>query len=301
MDIWIGLIAVILLALSFKAIRYVKRKETNETGEPPSTGRSSALLAELSGSEFENHLSLFNGRASTEVMVPRTEMAFFEKENTVRDCVSLFRDTKYTRYPVIDGDKDHIIGFVNFKEVIAEYVSDPVVGSKSIKHFVRPIIRVIDSTPVHELLTKMQSERTQMALLINEYGGTTGLVTAEDIVEVLVGELNDEFDAAEPPVIQKIGDQHYIASSKMSVTETAHLLGIEMNDEDVDTIGGWILTEKFDIQPGESVEYNGFIFTVLQMEDHQIRHVEIQRKPELELFTEPGNTSPVVLAEPYNA
>ncbi|WP_052728469.1 hemolysin family protein [Domibacillus tundrae] len=301
MDIWIGLIAVILLALSFTAIRNVKRKESNETGEPPSTGRSSALLAELSGIEHENHLSLLHNRAATEVMVPRTEMIYFDKEDTVRDCVSLFRETKYTRYPVADGDKDRIIGFVNFKEVIAEYVSDPVVGSKSIKHFVRPVTRVIDSTPVHELLAKMQAERTQMVMLINEYGGTAGIVTAEDIVELIVGELYDEFDVAEPPVIQQIGDFHYIASSKMPVAETALLLSIDMNDEDVDTLGGWILTENYDIQPGESIEHNGFLFTVLQMEDHQIRHVEIQRMPDQETVQSEAGTTPVVIAEPYNA
>lgn len=301
MDIWIGLIAVILLALSFTAIRYVKRKETNETGEPPSRKHSSALLAELTGTDPENHLSQLNDRAATEVMVPRTEMVYFDKEDAVRDCVKIFRETKHTRYPVADGDKDRIIGFVNFKEVIAEYVSDPVVGSKSIKHFVRPITRVIDSTPVHELLTKMQAERTQMVILLNEYGGTSGIVTAEDIVEVIVGELYDEFDVAEPPVIQQIGDLHFIASSKMHVSETAQLLGIYMNDEDVDTLGGWMLTEKYDIQPGESIEHSGFLFTVLQMEDQQIRHVEIQRVPDREAVQTGDEPSSIAVIEPYNA
>ncbi|OXS74562.1 hemolysin family protein [Domibacillus enclensis] len=301
MDIWIGLIAVILLALSFTAIRYVKRKESTEPGEPPSRGRSSALLAELSGAEHENHLSLLENRTATEVMVPRTEMVYFEQEDTVRDCISLFRETKFTRYPVADGDKDRIIGFVNFKEVIAEYVTDPVVGSKSIKHFVRPMTRMIDSTPVHELLSKMQADRTQMVMLINEYGGTAGIVTSEDIVEVIVGDLYDEFDVAEPPLIQQIGEVHYIASSKMPVAETAQLLRIEMNDEDVDTLGGWVLTENYDIQPGESIEHNGFLFTVLQMEDHQIRHVEIQRIPEPEADHSSESSAAIVLAEPHNA
>ena len=301
MDIWTGLIGVILLAFSFTVIRYVKRKESNETGEPPSTGRPSALLAELSGAEHENYLSLLQDRAATEVMVPRTEMVYFDQEDAVRDCVSLFRETKHTRYPVVDGDKDRIIGFVNFKEVIAEYVSDPVAGSKSIKHFVRPITRMIDSTPVHELLAKMQADRTQMVMLINEYGGTAGIVTAEDIVEVIVGELYDEFDVAEPPVIQQIGNLHYIASSKMPVTETAQLLNIDMNDEDVDTLGGWILTENYDIQTGESIEHNGFLFTVLQMENHQIRHVEIQRAPDQETTQPQDGAAPVVIVEPYNA
>jgi CBS domain containing-hemolysin-like protein len=301
LDIWIALIAVILVALTFTAIRFIKRKEKKETGEPPSRGRFSALLAEISGTHNENTLSVLGDRTATEVMVPRTEMAYMSKEATVKECVSLFRETKFTRYPVIDGDKDRVIGFVNFKEVIAEYVSDPVVGAKSIKHFVRPAIRVIDSIPVHELLAKMQTERMQMAILINEYGGTAGLVTAKDIVEIIVGELHDEFDIAEPPIIQKVGDHHYIASSKLSVSETAQLLGIDMNDEDVDTIGGWMLTENFDIQSGQTIEYSGFLFTVLEMEDQQIRHLEIKPVPAVKRIGSSIDSPAVSMAAPNNA
>ncbi|OLN21831.1 hypothetical protein BTO30_12825 [Domibacillus antri] len=300
MDIWIMFTAV-FAACIFTAIRFRKRKDKNETGEPPSQGRSSALLAEISGTYQENNLSVLGDRTATEVMVPRTEMVYMSKEDTVKDCVGLFREKKFTRYPVIDGDKDRVIGFVNFKEVIAEYVSDPVVGAKSIKHFVRPVIRVMDSTPVHELLAKMQVERSQMAILINEYGGTAGLVTAEDIVEVIVGTLHDEYDAAEPPVIQKVGDHHYIASSKLSVSETAQLLGIHMNDEDVDTIGGWMLTENFDIQSGETIEYSGFLFTVLEMTDHQIRHVEIQPALPSDTLQELAETAVIPFTAPHNA
>ena len=108
---------------------------------PPLTGRSSALLAEISGAHNDSTLSVLGDRGATEVMVPRTETADMSKDETVEECISLFRETKFTRYPVIDGDKDRVIGFVNFKEVIAEYVSDPVVGAKCIKHFIRPVIR----------------------------------------------------------------------------------------------------------------------------------------------------------------
>lgn len=264
-------------------------------------GRPSALLAEISGAHNDSTLSVLGDRSATEVMVPRTEMAYMPKDETVKECINLFQKTKFTRYPVIDGDKDRVIGFVNFKEVIAEYVSDPLVGAKSIKHFIRPIIRVIDSIPVHELLAKMQAERIQMAILINEYGGTSGLVTAKDIVEVIVGELHNEFDTASPPVIQMIGDRHYIASSKLSVSETAQLLGIEMNDDDVDTIGGWILTESFDIQCGQTIEYSGFLFTVLEMEDHQIRQLEIKPVTAIKRIEPSMDSSTIPIAAPNNA
>lgn len=279
----------------------MKRREKNETGDPPSTGRSSALLAEINGEHSDNTLSVLGDRSATEVMVPRTEMAYMPKDETVKECISLFRETKFTRYPVIDGDKDRVIGFVNFKEVIAEYVADPAVGTKSIKHFIRPVIRVIDSIPVHELLAKMQAERMQMAILINEYGGTAGLVTAKDIVEVIVGRLHDEFDIASPPVIQIVGNHHYIASSKLSVSETAQLLGIDMNDDDVDTIGGWILTENFDIQCGQTIEYSGFLFTVLEMDDHQIRQLEIKPVTAVKRIESSMDPSAISIPAPNNA
>lgn len=291
------------VGIAFFAGRFTKKKETAETGEPPSKREHATLLAELTGGSHEHadYLPLLDNRTATEVMVPRTEMVYFDKEQAVRDCVAVFRDTKHTRYPVVDGDKDRIIGYVNFKEVIAEYVSDPVAGSKSIGHFVRPVARMIDSTPVHDLLSKMKAERIQFIALLNEYGGTAGIVTAEDIVEVIVGDLYDEFDLAEPPLVQQVGDAHYIASSKLSVSETAELLHIQMNDEDVDTLGGWLLTENYAIQPGESIEHDGYRFTVLEMEDHQIRHVEIQQLPDEDPLAEHSLSDGTVLTEPHNA
>ena len=97
----------------------------------------------------------------------------------------------------------------------------------------------------------MQKDRIHMAILMDEYGGTSGLVTVEDIIEEIVGEIRDEFDMDEIPEVRKIKDDHFIIDSKVLVTEVNDLLGLEINDEDVDTIGGWILTENYEVKQGD--------------------------------------------------
>ena len=108
----------------------------------------------------------------------------------------------------------------------------------------------------------MQKERIHMAILYDEYGGTSGLVTVEDIIEEIVGEIRDEFDLDEIPLIRHIGENHYIFDGKVLVSEINDLLKIEINDEDVDTIGGWFLTENFEAKQGDTIHFEGYEFKV---------------------------------------
>jgi len=116
----------------------------------------------------------------------------------------------------------------------------------------------------------MQRERIHMAILIDEYGGTAGIVTVEDILEEIVGEIRDEFDADELPLIQKVKPDHYIVDGKLLVSELNELLGTTIDDTDVDTIGGWVLTEKYDVKQGESLSFDQYDFTVTKMDNSRI-------------------------------
>lgn len=240
---------------------------------------------EINDSEFQyvNKIFEFNDRIAKEVMVPRTEMVTLSKEMTIQQFIDIVREERFTRYPVIDGDKDHVIGLVNFKEVLTDYVKHQEIGSVSLEHYVRPVIRVIDSAPIHDLLVKLQKERIHMAVLMDEYGGTSGLVTIEDILEEIVGEIQDEFDTDEVPLIQKLADTHYIIDGKVLINEVNTLLQLSMEDEDIDTIGGWILTENYEASQGDTISYGDFTFTVTAMEDHQIKYVEVRKKPQVQL------------------
>ena len=161
---------------------------------------------EINQSEFKyvNKIFEFDNRIAKEIMVPRTEITSLSKEDSFDELLQTIREERFTRYPVIDGDKDHIIGMVNAKELLTDLLSDSDRNKSTLNSYIRPIIRVIDTIPIQELLLMMQKERIHMAVLIDEYGGTSGLVTVEDIIEEIVGEIRDEFDMDEVPLVRKI-------------------------------------------------------------------------------------------------
>ena len=127
----------------------------------------------------------------------------------------------------------------------------------------RPIIEVMETTPIHDLLLQMQKKRIPMAVLYDEYGGTAGIVTLEDILEI-VGEIRDEYDEDEAPPIQHVNEQHIIVDGKVLISEVKDLFGLHIEEDDVDTIGGWIMMQNHEIEEGQHVEAEGYEFKVLE-------------------------------------
>lgn len=250
---------------------------------------------EINQSEYKyvNKIFKFDDRIAKEIMVPRTQIISLEVDESLQSHLHIIKSEKYTRYPVVDGDKDHIIGMVNIKEIFTDLFQSKQLDSFSLRSYIRPVIQVIDSVPIHDLLLKMQKEHIHMAILIDEYGGTAGLVTVEDILEEIVGEIRDEFDADEVPLVQKINDDTYIIDGKVLISELNDLFGLEIEEGDVDTIGGWMLTEKYDIQKGELVELGSYTFKIKDMENHHIRYLELTRKKK--------QTNPAVIQEGLTA
>ncbi|WP_456276095.1 hemolysin family protein [Bacillus sp. AK128] len=233
---------------------------------------------EINQSEYKymNNIFLFDDRIAKDIMVPRTEIVGFEKNMSIEECIQVASIENYTRYPIYDGDKDHIIGMINMKEILTEYIK----GERKkliISQYMRPIIQVIETVSLHELLVRMQKERVHMAILIDEYGGTDGLVTVEDIIEEIVGEIRDEFDYDEAPDIRKIDNNKTIIDGRVLVEEVNNLFGLEIDDSDVDTIGGWILTEKMDAQMGDILNVNNFEFHIIEMEGYHIKKIKVER------------------------
>ncbi|ACJ34723.1 MULTISPECIES: hemolysin family protein [Anoxybacillus] len=242
---------------------------------------------EINPSEYKyvNNIFEFDNRIAKEIMVPRTEIVALDKNDSIADSLEIMKKEKYTRYPVIDGDKDHIVGMVNIKEILTDCIRNPQAIEKKLDDYIRPIIQVIESIPIHDLFVKMQRERVHMAILVDEYGGTAGLVTVEDILEEIVGEIQDEFDIDEVPMIRKVNEHTTIVDGKVLIEEVNDLLGTDIDDTDVDTIGGWILTEKFDIQQGEILSYGDYEFKVLKMEGRHVQLVEITKRVKTPLLT----------------
>ncbi|WP_372869724.1 transporter associated domain-containing protein, partial [Planomicrobium okeanokoites] len=224
----------------------------------------------------------FDERIAKEIMVPRTEMKIIEKDLTLKEVFEKAGIEQFTRYPVIDGDRDHIIGVLNMKYLLTAYIRNPLNGDKVVENFVLPVIQVIDSMPLSELLLKIQRERIHMAILRDEYGGTAGLVTIEDIIEEIVGDIQDEFDLEEVPEVQKMGEDHYIFSAKMLIESINDILDIEIDEEDIDTIGGWMMSMNFDAIPGEKIIEQGYEFQIKEVEGHHILYLEVRKIEESE-------------------
>ncbi|MFF5995320.1 hemolysin family protein [Lysinibacillus sp. KU-BSD001] len=238
---------------------------------------------EINHSEYEyvNSIFEFSDRIAKEIMVPRTEIISIEKDLTLRQVFEVMGVEQYTRYPIIDGDKDHVIGLVNMKHLLTAYIKDPTNGDKLITDYMQPIIRVIETIPISDLLLKIQQERIHMAILMDEYGGTSGLVTIEDIIEEIVGDIQDEFDEDEIPEVQEIAEgKHYIVDAKMLLQEVNDLLGTTIEDEDIDTIGGWFMTQHFDAVEGDSIQAHGYEFKIKELDGHHILYLEVTKIPE---------------------
>ncbi|EMA6342060.1 HlyC/CorC family transporter [Bacillus cytotoxicus] len=221
---------------------------------------------------YVNNVFKFDNQLVQQIMIPRNEMVCLSLENTEEENRKIIRDSQHTRYPIIQNNKDHILGIVHLKEIFKqEYNGD----KKPIQTYIQPPIPVFERMPIQQALFRLQQEKTQMAIVIDEYGGTAGLITMEDILEELVGEIHDEFDQKETPMILECADGLTSFDGKVLISEVNNKLGTSISYYGVDTIGGWILSQTVElpIQPGYTIEEEGFYFKVLKMDENQIKRV----------------------------
>ncbi|MDQ6686485.1 MAG: hemolysin family protein [Actinomycetota bacterium] len=196
-----------------------------------------------------------------EVMVPRTDVVYIERHKTLRQTMSLFLRSGFSRIPVIDEDLDHIIGFCYLKDVSRRvFDRHDAQTTQQVESMMRPVLHVPDSKPVDDLLREMQAQRRHIAVVVDEYGGTAGLVTIEDVLEEIVGEITDEYDAAEVPA-EALADGATRVSSRFPVDDLVDILGVAVRDDEVDSVGGLMAKHLGKVPiPGSVVEVGGLIF-----------------------------------------
>ncbi len=180
-----------------------------------------------------------------EVMVPRTDMVFIEADKTVEQALSLALRSGFSRIPVVGENEDDVVGIAYLKDIVAWSHGHPGAlsaenagANEKVATVIRPASYVPDSKPVDELLRQMQAQRNHVAIVIDEYGGTAGLVTIEDILEEIVGEIADEYDENERPPVEWLSDDSARVTARLSVTELGELFGVDLEDEDVETVAG---------------------------------------------------------------
>ncbi|MBU6311129.1 MAG: hemolysin family protein [Actinomycetales bacterium] len=196
-----------------------------------------------------------------EVMVPRTEMVFIERTKSLRQAMSLGLRSGFSRIPVIGGNADDIVGIVYLKDIVRRvFDRRDAEQDETVESLMRPAFFVPDSKPADELLKDMQAARVHLAIVVDEYGGTAGLVTIEDILEEIVGEIDDEYDTAAPEVAA-LDDGSYRVSSRMHVDDFADLVSVDVEGEEegVDTVLGLMAKRLGRVPiPGASVDIDGW-------------------------------------------
>ncbi len=216
----------------------------------------------------------FTETNAREIMIPRTEMACLYANLPFEDNMEIALREMRTRYPVCDPDKDNIIGFVHIKDLMKSNGA-----LTELRSIVRPIAKVPDSMPISRLLKLMQWKKVQIALLIDEYGGTSGMVTLEDILEEIVGEIQDEFDPDERARVEKKDEFNYSIDGLMLIDEVNDQFGLEIESEDYDTIGGWMYSQvELPPKHGQSVVYqNEFEFVIEETDDLRIARLTVRK------------------------
>jgi CBS domain containing-hemolysin-like protein len=196
-----------------------------------------------------------------EVMVPRTDVVFIERHKTLRQAMSLALRSGYSRIPVVGESLDDIVGFAYLKDLTKRvFDRHEAEQTERVESVMRPVLYVPDSKPVDELLREMQARRTHIAVVVDEYGGTAGLVTIEDVLEEIVGEITDEYDV-EHVDVEHLADGSTRVSSRYPVDDIEHVCGVAIEDDDVDTVGG-LLAKHLGRVPiaGSVVEAHGLRF-----------------------------------------
>jgi CBS domain containing-hemolysin-like protein len=209
-----------------------------------------------------------------EVMVPRTEMVWIENDKTAGQATSLAVRSGHSRIPVIGENVDDIVGVVYLKDLVERtYSSNNGGRDTKVSEVMRSAVFVPDSKPLDALLREMQRDRNHMALLVDEYGAIAGLVTIEDVLEEIVGEIADEYDTDEVAPVEELGDRRYRVSARLSIEDLGELYDIEFDEDlDVDTVGGLLALELGRVPlPGAQVTWDGLQLRAEGGPDHRGR------------------------------
>ena len=230
--------------------------------------------------EIIHHAFEFADRTLEEVMIPRTAMIALEQGATVADFLKVYDETGHTRFPVYAGSLDNIVGFVWAKDILRAFARDPAARRSGIQSFMRNAVFVPGSKHVGALFTEMRHNQTQLAIVIDEYGGTAGMVTAEVIIEEVVGRIGDELVATPSPV-RKLDETNIEADASLRIDEVNEQLALRLPEsENYETVAGLVLEEMRRIpQPGDSITIGNTIITVRQMKDQKIERVLITKLP----------------------
>ena len=219
-----------------------------------------------------NNVVDFGDSLAKDIMVPRIDMTFAKADATYEELIEIFRRDRFTRLPVYEGTTDDVIGIINMKDLLLYRQGEPF----SIRDYLREPHYTYEYKKVAELLREMRETDYNITIVLDEYGATAGLITLEDLLEEIVGDIRDEYDGDEEDSIQKIKDGEYIIEASMKLDDLNELLELGLESEDYDSLGGFII-ERLDHLPieGELVVYETMTFVVEKVEKNRIDKVHM--------------------------
>lgn len=235
---------------------------------------------EIEDSEKEMIASILemDETVAREVMVPRIDMVAVEADAPLSEALDAMLDAGHSRLPVYEDDVDHVVGLLYAKDLLTCFHRGEI--DVPLRSVLRPAYFVPLTKNVKALLADMRKHRVHMAVVVDEYGGTAGLVTIEDILEEIVGEIQDEYDAVEIAMVKPVGADSFLANARVDVYSLGKLLRAELEDEGTDTLGGMILSLLGHVpEAGEAVDHQGWRFTVLAVDGRRIDQVRIEPVP----------------------
>lgn len=234
------------------------------------------FLDKMEGKLLDNVFE-FSDRVVSEVMVPRQDMVCLFIQDSLEEVVEVVKEHGHTRYPLCDDNKDNVIGLVHMRDLMCLQDNLHITDISQVK---RDILIVPEGMPISHLVQKMRSQRTHLAVVVDEFGGTAGMVTIEDLLEELVGEIYDEFEKEQSSEIVKVQEGEYLINGRVLLDEVSELLEVSLEEETVTTIGGYVFA-RLGRRPvkGDSIEFDGYIFQVLEVAGFRITRVKVMKRP----------------------
>ena len=239
------------------------------------TSSTASGVLEPEEREYLNNVFDFGDRVAREIMVPRPDIEALSADAPLPDLAERAAFGRYTRYPVFEGDLDHVLGAVHIKDLFRAAAEEP--EGFDIRELIRECLVVPENKPIEQILREFQKRKLQMAIVIDEWGSVEGLITIEDILEEIVGEIQDEFDEGEA-AIEQIGDDLYAVDGRIPITEVNEHFELDLPHEDFDTIGGFILGSLGrPPEVGDTVEADGATMNVKSVDGPRVSVLTLRR------------------------
>ncbi|NMA69170.1 MAG: HlyC/CorC family transporter [Desulfitobacterium sp.] len=244
------------------------------------------ILGKLEGKLLDNVFE-FSELVVSEVMVPRQDMVCLYIQDSIEEVLETVKKAGHTRYPLCDDDKDNVIGLIHMRDLLGLPENPQNIEIADLK---REILIVPEGMPISHLVQKMRNQRTHLSVIVDEFGGTAGMVTIEDLIEQLVGEIYDEFEGSVQAEIIESSEGEYIINGRVLLDDLEELLEIEIHDDTISTVGGLVFNH-LGRKPakGDSIEFEGYVFTVMEVVGFRITQVKVAKieEPSEELLQVP--------------